>query len=312
MKPGLRIDSLRVLGFGRFSGLTRELGPGLHLLHGPNEAGKSTLLAFLRSMLFGFEKRGQPERYEPESGGPFGGELRLTTDAGTLFMRRVAAGRRSEGELTVLGPDGQPLPRELLQDALAHVSRELFFDVFAFRLDELAGFERLTEQRGASEALVAASMRGARRLPEVVAQLEKRAGELYKPNGTKPALNETLKALEEVQARLREEGDRPALYFAEKERLGALGEEQRKLEVELREVGRELERLTRLEAALGDVAVLAEARAELESLPALDTFPEGGEARLEDALHRRRSYRAEGARLAERLASVEEGLERLA
>ncbi|MBZ4417476.1 AAA family ATPase [Myxococcus sp. RHSTA-1-4] len=311
MKPGLRIDSLRVLGFGRFSGVTRELGPGLHLLYGPNEAGKSTLLAFLRSMLFGFEKNGHPERYEPKGGGPFGGELRLTTEAGALLVRRVAAGRRSKGELSVLGPDGQLLPSERLEDALGHVSRELFFDVFAFRLDELAGFERLTEQRGASEALVAASMRGARRLPEVVARLQKSADELYKPNGTKPLLNETLKALEEVQSRLREMGDRPARYFAEKERLGALGEEQRVLEAELLVVGREVERLTRLEAALGDLVALAEARAELESLPALEHFPEGGEARLEDALHRRKSYRAEGARLAERLADVESGLERL-
>ncbi|NMO15303.1 AAA family ATPase [Pyxidicoccus fallax] len=311
MKPGLRIDSLRVLGFGRFSGMTRELGPGLHLLYGPNEAGKSTLLAFLRSMLFGFEKNGHPERYEPKSGGPFGGELRLTTDVGPLLVRRVAAGRRAKGELSVLGPDGQFLPPERLEDALGHVSRELFFDVFAFRLDELAGFERLTEQRGASEALVAASMRGARRLPEVVARLQKSADELYKPNGTKPMLNETLKKLEEVQSRLREVGDRPARYFAERERLATLGEEQRGLDAELLSVGREVERLARLEAALGDLVALAEVRAELESLPALEHFPEGGEARLEDALLRNRNQRAEGARLEQRLATVRAGLERL-
>ncbi len=312
MKPGLRIDALHVLGFGRFSGLTRELGPGLHLLYGPNEAGKSTLLAFLRSMLFGFEKRGQPERYEPAHGGAFGGELTLSTSAGPLLVRRIASRRASEGELTVRGADGQELSKEWLEGALAHVSRELFFDVFAFRLDELAGFERLTEQRGASEALVAASMRGARRLPEVMDQLRKRTEALYKPNGVKPALNETLKALEDVQARLRQEGDRPARYFAEKARLASLVEEQRVLEAALLEVGAGLERLTRLEAALGDVAALAEARAELATLPALDTFPEAGESRLEDGLHRRRSYRAEGARLAERLATVDAGLERLA
>jgi len=311
MKPGLRIDGLRVLGFGRFSNLTRELGPGMHLLYGPNEAGKSTLLAFLRSMLFGFEKQGQPERYEPEGGGPFGGELRLSTDVGPLLVRRVATGRRSKGELLVLGPDGQPVPPERLEDALGHVSRELFFDVFAFRLDELAGFERLTEQRGASEALVAASMRGARKLPEVMQRLRKSADGLYKPNGQNPLLNETLKALEDVQARLRAEGDRPARYFAQKERLSTLGEEQRVLEGALRDVGGELERLSRLEAALADVSALAEARAELATLLELEHFPEGGEARLEDALHRRRNYRAEGARLAQRLSAVAAGLERL-
>jgi uncharacterized protein YhaN len=312
MKPGLRIDGLRVQGFGRFSQLHRELGPGMHLLYGPNEAGKSTLLAFLRSMLFGFEKNGHPERYEPRDGGTFGGELRLTTELGPLLVRRVAASRKSKGEPTVLGPDGQPLPWERVQDALGHVSRELFFDVFAFRLDELTGFERLTEQRGASEALVAASMRGARRLPEVVTRLEKSAGALYKPNGQTPLLNEALRALEDVQARLREAGDRPARYFAEKERLAARSDEQRVLEAELHDAGRELERLGRLEAALADVSALAEARAELASLPELEHFPEGGEARLEDALHRRRSYRAEGARLAEKLATVDAGLERLA
>ncbi|GHG89314.1 AAA family ATPase [Comamonas sp. JC664] len=311
MKPGLRIDSLRVLGFGRFSNLTRELGPGLHLLYGPNEAGKSTLLAFLRSMLFGFEKRGQPERYEPAHGGAFGGELTLTTSAGSLLVRRIASRRTSEGELSVRGADGQELSKEWLEGALAHVSRELFFDVFAFRLDELAGFERLTEERGASEALVAASMRGARRLPEVMDQLRKSTELLYKPNGVKPSLNETLKALEDVQARLRLEGDRPARYFSEKARLGALVEEQRALEADLLEMNARLERLTRLEAALGDAGSLAQSRAELQTLPTLESFPVAGESRLDEGLDRRRNHRAEGARLALKLATATADLERL-
>lgn len=310
MKPGLRIDSLRIEGFGHFSRFTRELGPGLHLLYGPNEAGKSTLLAFLRSVLFGFEERGQPERYEPEGGGAFGGELRLTTAEGPLCVRRVG-GRKSKGELVLLGPDGVQQPESRLRDALAHVPRELFFEVFAFRLDELSSFQRLTEQRGVSEALFAAGMQGARRLPEALERLRKDAEGLYKPGGQKPELNRVLKELEEVQARLRLEGDRPARYFEKKERLAALAEEQRGLEAEVRAAGHELERLSRLEAALGDVAALAEARAELATLPELDTFPEGGEARLEDALRRRREYRGEGTRLAERLSTVVAELERL-
>ncbi|HZI14152.1 MAG TPA: AAA family ATPase, partial [Myxococcus sp.] len=311
MKPGLRIDSLRIEGFGHFSRFTRELGPGLHLLYGPNEAGKSTMLAFLRSVLFGFEERGQPERYEPESGGPFGGELRLSTAEGPLCVRRTG-GRKSKGELLVLGPDGEALPESRLRDALAHVPRELFFEVFAFRLDELSSFQRLTEQRGVSEALFAAGMQGARRLPEAVERLRKDLEGLYKPGGQKPELNRVLKELEEVQARLRQEGDRPARYFECKERLAALDAEGRRLESEVRAEARELERLSRLEAALGDVAALAAARAELAELPVLDVLPEAGEARLEEALHKRRGYRVDGAQLAERLAAVEAELARLA
>jgi|GEM_PF-1159025 len=313
MKPGLRIDTLRVRRFGHFSDLTLELGPGLHLLYGPNEAGKSTLLAFLRAVLFGFEKRGSPERYAPaEDDAPFGGELRLSTGMGPLLVRRMAAprGRKSE-TLTVLGPDGEPVSEERLKEARGHVTRELFFDVFAFRLEELAGFEQLTEERGASEALVAASMRGARRLPEAMTLLRKNAEQLYKPNGSNPELNVKLRELEEVQEQLREVGNRPALYFSKRERLEALGVELGGLDSRVREDGRELERLARLESALGEVSSLATTRAELESLPSLETFPEGGEARLEEALQRSGSYRAEVARLAERLVSTEAELKRL-
>ncbi|MFY2558819.1 AAA family ATPase [Corallococcus terminator] len=313
MKPGLRIDTLRVRRFGHFSDLTLELGPGLHLLYGPNEAGKSTLLAFLRAVLFGFEKRGSPERYAPaEEDAPFGGELRLSTGAGPLLVRRMATprGRKSE-TLTVLGPDGEPVSEERLKDARGHVTRELFFDVFAFRLEELAGFEQLTEERGASEALVAASMRGARRLPDAMALLRKNAEQLYKPNGSNPELNVKLRELEEVQGQLREVGNRPALYFAKRERLEALGVEWGGVDSRVREDGRELERLARLESALGDVSALVTTRAELESLPALETFPEGGEARLEAALNQSRTHRGNVARLAEQLSFTEAELERL-
>ncbi|MGH2633288.1 MAG: ATP-binding protein, partial [Tepidiformaceae bacterium] len=51
----MRIEHVHIDGFGHFS--DRDLGPldaPLTILHGPNEAGKSTLLAFLRTVLFGW------------------------------------------------------------------------------------------------------------------------------------------------------------------------------------------------------------------------------------------------------------------
>lgn len=309
MKPGLRIDRFQVDGFGHFSGYSGTPGPGLTLLYGPNEAGKSTLLAFLRGMLFGFEKRGQPERYEPE--GPlFGGELCLDTAAGPLVVRRRVGKRASEGTLTVRTPEGQPLPETLLAQALAGVPRELFFEVFAFRLDELSSFQRLAEQGGVSEKLFAVGMQGARRLPEAVDRLRKDAEALYAPRGQKPELNRVLKELEEVQQALREAGDRPALYFSTRDRRAGCIAEGQALEVGQKEAARALDRLERLESALGDLAVLARDHAELSALPLLDTFPAGGETRLEDVLQRRKAYRAQQAQLHERLTPLEEARER--
>ena len=51
----MRIDSIHIEGFGHFA--DRRFGPidtPVTIFYGPNEAGKSTLLAYLRCILFGF------------------------------------------------------------------------------------------------------------------------------------------------------------------------------------------------------------------------------------------------------------------
>ena len=50
------VQELRLERFGHFADAALPLAPGLTLLYGPNEAGKSTLLAALRAFLFGFPR----------------------------------------------------------------------------------------------------------------------------------------------------------------------------------------------------------------------------------------------------------------
>ena len=51
----MKITDLEVDGYGVWSGLRIEkLSDALNVLYGPNEAGKTTLLQFIRSMLYGF------------------------------------------------------------------------------------------------------------------------------------------------------------------------------------------------------------------------------------------------------------------
>ena len=50
------ITRLFVNYFGKFSGKEIELKPGINLIYGENEAGKSTLHTFIKGMLFGIER----------------------------------------------------------------------------------------------------------------------------------------------------------------------------------------------------------------------------------------------------------------
>ena len=51
----MKITGLEVDGFGVWSGLKLDpLSEGLNVFFGPNEAGKTTLMQFVRSVLYGF------------------------------------------------------------------------------------------------------------------------------------------------------------------------------------------------------------------------------------------------------------------
>ena len=68
----LIINQLKIKNFGKFQDKTIELKPGINVVYGENESGKSTIFAFIRAMFFGIERqRGKAARtddywrYEP-------------------------------------------------------------------------------------------------------------------------------------------------------------------------------------------------------------------------------------------------------
>ena len=50
------IKELNLIHFGKFHHFCIELGPHMNLIFGPNEAGKSTVYAFIYAMLFGMRR----------------------------------------------------------------------------------------------------------------------------------------------------------------------------------------------------------------------------------------------------------------
>lgn len=81
----MRLIDLHIEGFGKFHDLDLRFAEGMNILYGHNEAGKSTLHAFLQAMLYGLERRpgvGSAaklhKKYRPwDAPERFGGTLRL-------------------------------------------------------------------------------------------------------------------------------------------------------------------------------------------------------------------------------------------
>ena len=118
--------------FGRF--IDRTLGPfkpGLNVVYGPNEAGKTTARAFVGGVLFGWpEARGSRNAYKPRAASREGSLL--FCDAATGEVGRVSRARNAEG---LIGDDAW------LAAVCGDIDRETFQTLFSLDADELRSLE---------------------------------------------------------------------------------------------------------------------------------------------------------------------------
>lgn len=177
----MKVTGWAIDGFGRFCGdQVRDLPDGLVVVHGPNEAGKTTLMDFLKGMLFGFpDRRHNRRRHEPLAGGALGGRLFVVASDGTPLTIERGQARSS---LRVLGPDGEE-PPGALADLLGHVSLELYENVFAVDLDALATLGALDQDEIRDRIFSAGVIGGGTSARDALDALEARRNELWKPNG---------------------------------------------------------------------------------------------------------------------------------
>ena len=86
----MHVESVQLHGFGRLAGREFRFAPGLTIVHGPNEAGKSTLHAALSAGLFGLTGGGRRkrddtariERFRPWAGGRYAATAEIVADEG--------------------------------------------------------------------------------------------------------------------------------------------------------------------------------------------------------------------------------------
>lgn len=136
----VRVEGLHVEGYGVWRDLRLDLAPGLNVLHGPNEVGKSTLHAFVRHMLFGIpDGRFKENSHPPVHGGIHGGRLFLSRGRESLVARRVGPSK-----IEVVGADGAVLSPSVLESWLQGIDGPLYRNLFAFGVEELASFDSLS------------------------------------------------------------------------------------------------------------------------------------------------------------------------
>ena len=280
----MRIDRVHVEGFGLFRDL--EIGPldnPVSVFLGSNEAGKSTLLQFIRTVFFGFPGRLNAQWYPPLRGGRHGGRISILDELGDRYEISRFSGR-GIGPVEVSDKSGRVQGEPFLRDLLGGHGRDVFTNLFAFTLTELQTAAVL-ENEDVNRQIYSAGV-GERNLPEATKKLEQARRELFLPGGSKHQLAAIRRQILELDDRLRETEGQSRRHGQIVAALDELAGEKEALREGMNAKSAQIERARRLSAARGDFDELETARRQLSQLPAIESFPESAIARLDAAQDR--------------------------
>jgi uncharacterized protein YhaN len=216
----MRIAQLQLIAYGPFRGLELDLSaPGLHIVFGRNEAGKSTTLRAISGLLYGIDTRTADAHVHKPNELRIGGTLLGDDGARVRVVRRKGVSKG--GPNTLLDERGGPLDEAVVQKLLRGVSEETFRHAFGLDHDTLQlGAKALLEGRGdVGGSLFDASVGGGGDARSLLAHLVEEADSLYKPRATAPALNAALKELDAAQKTIKERQSLPEAYTKQRDAL---------------------------------------------------------------------------------------------
>lgn len=263
----LRLDLKAV---GPFTGVSLDLSggdPGLHLIVGPNEAGKSSALRAISYLLFDFPVQAPEAKFVHEY--PqlrVGGVLRNSRGEVLEVVRR----KRNQASL-VSADESSPIPEARLQDWLGRIDRRTFENLLGIDHARLRkGGEEIRKGSGDFAGLLFAAAAGLAGLRTAREQLQKQQEVLYKDRGQVPKINAALKALDQAEKDFKQRILHADDWREHDKKFQEASQDREQLAGQIAAVQRELSRNQRLRDA---IPVHARRRRIAEELEALGDSP---------------------------------------
>lgn len=262
----MRIAKLELLAYGPFRGLSLDFSsPGIHVVFGRNEAGKSTTLRAITGLLYGIDAK-TPDAHVHKFA-----ELRIGGVLEDARGARVRVVRRKGNANTLLNDQEQPIDDSVIQKLLGGVSKDTFTHAFGLTHASLeAGAKALLEGKGdLGESLFDASVGGGGEVQRLVAELEAEAERIYKPRGSTLPLNVALKSFAEAQKTVRDKESRPEAFIQQEREIAS---EAARREARVKAKAELVSRRARLERARRRAPLERRQRRAMEELAALGSL----------------------------------------
>ena len=296
----MKIEKAIIYGFGKHEDRILHFNSRSIIFHGPNEAGKTTIQQFIVQTLFGYPARNQSlRRYEPKSGGKYGGQLHLNDPVyGNVIIERVKG--KSAGDVTVFFEDGTRGAEEELKMLLRNYDRASFESVFSFSIHELQGLEKMTEEE-LTRTLLASGTTGMDSITGMETRLEKEMAGLFKKSGRNPEINILIEELREIEREIKEYRARTEQYEPHVKRIRKIGQRLDQVSMEERRLGEELKQAEKWMQSAPLKARKKKLEAEIDRITQKE-FPAEGSRRMDRILDRLSETRANIEHVEEEIA----------
>lgn len=196
----MRLRELDLVRYGKFTERRLDFGPAasgrpdLHIVYGPNEAGKSTLFSGFLDLLFGIEHYSPYGFLHPYQTMRVGG----TIEAAARTHRAFRIKRKTN---TLVGADDQPLPDNLFSASLGSIDRATYRMMFSLDDDSIEqGGEAILKSEGELGSLLFSASSGLPDSAAVLAALRAEADGFYRPQARKHQLSELKAELDALKS----------------------------------------------------------------------------------------------------------------
>ncbi len=302
----MRIDRLDLLAWGPFTDHVLDLSAGqfgLHLIHGDNEAGKSTTLRALIAWLFGIPARTGDNHLHDNSRLRIGGKLRAADQRELEFIRKKG------NKNTLLNPgDQKPMEDASLAAFLPPgLDETLFCKLWGIDHERLvSGGNDLLEQSGDLGQALFSAATGTANLRTILKELSAGADELFKPRASKATVNHAISEYKNAMKTLRETSLPISEWKNLQKELQEVLEHIRQVDLSLAEKQKILSQLERIRRVRPGLAQRRNLLAQLENLSDVILLPEDFTRKVQSA----HAIRLQATESAQRLVSRQTHLQK--
>lgn len=278
----MKILTLRLERYGPFTNRTLEFNPAakLHVVYGPNEAGKTSALAAVTDLLFGFDPR-SPYDFQHAAKDLRIGATILASDGAELTFRR-----RKGNKKTLINASEEPLPEDVLSTFLGALTRDVFCGAFGLNAETLRrGADEMLKSEGEVGASLFAAASGLRGLTDLRKQLEAEADAIFAPRASKErSFYLALGRFDEARRAMREQELKGGEWKDLNDTIDELKAQQERIEKQRAEKKIEWAALARLKRVAPQIRLIDQELGKLDALGPLPSVAPGFPIKLSSAL----------------------------